>query len=145
MSLVIFFWTVLMFEQASLQTQDETLGQIPEQRAGTIDYSTRVVPGSDPYSKCKCIDAKPSVKSFDGVVIDAALFLGTDGRFVADRQATIFRVVDGLDGETVKVFHSTKPEQCGLSFDYGKEYRIAVRSEKGIYETDYCIDPRSKS
>lgn len=111
------------------------------QQAGSIDYAVRRPPTPDPYAQCMCKDVAKDdiVRSFIGVVVDAQLFLGTDGKSVTDRQATIFRIIDGEKSETVKVFHPTEPARCGLQFDYGKEYKINVRKNAKVIETDYCI------
>ena len=99
---------------------------------------------NDLYAKCRC-EAEGAEKAdaeFTGLVTDAQTFLAEDGKSIADRQATVLRVLDGLDEKTVKVFHSTMPDNCGLTFDYGKRYEVSVRSVDGNYETNYCIDPR---
>lgn len=98
----------------------------------------------DPYADCRC-DADGAEKvdaEFTGLVKDAQTFLAEDGRSIAERQATIFSVIDGLDAKMVKVFHSTKPSKCGITFNYGKQYEVSVRSLDGDYTTSYCIDPR---
>ena len=98
----------------------------------------------DPYSKCDCTseDSEKVEAEFTGLVADAELFLGKDGKSIADEQATIFTVIDGLDEERVKVFHSTKPEKCGVTFGYGKQYEVSVTKIGEKYRTSYCIDPR---
>lgn len=95
---------------------------------------------------CGCEEAAPALAYLEGFVVDAELTLGADGRSINDRQATIFDVLQGQDivamnvrGRT-KIFHSANRKQCGVTFDYGKKYRVPVRkTEDGKFETDLCL------
>ncbi len=95
-------------------------------------------------SKCVCRD-NPEIEtvSLKGLVVDAEVSLGPDGKTAADRQATFFNVFVSdekqLRGRT-KVWHLTDPDNCGISFDYGRQYSIAVRkNDEGELETDLCL------
>jgi hypothetical protein len=97
----------------------------------------------DPYARCRCeaVDAAATVR-FTGIVSDAELTAGEDGRTANPRQATIFRIVkSGAGGlaERVKVWHRTDPAQCGIRFDYGKRYDIVAVTKDGEFETDWCV------
>ncbi|MEO0400069.1 MAG: hypothetical protein AAF224_11695 [Pseudomonadota bacterium] len=104
----------------------------------------------DPYAGCVCAeDAKESDASFVGLVQDARVSLAPGGRSVLSRQQTIFQVIssddDAIDaaanGGALRVWHETEPEACGVTFDYGRRYRISVRSADDGFETDYCLQP----
>ncbi|MCA8887326.1 MAG: hypothetical protein KDA46_00725 [Parvularculaceae bacterium] len=102
-------------------------------------------PRPDPYAKCVCEDADAaSVMSFVGIVSDAQVLLGEDGRSPAARQATIFRVVKTVKGEVsnpARVWHMTAPEECGVTFDYGKRYDVRVIAVEDGLETSWCLKP----
>ena len=106
----------------------------------------RTPPQSDPYARCVCVDVDQStLVSFTGVVVDAQLLLGEDGRSPADRQATIFRVVKTLKGEVAspaRIWHVTAPENCGVTFDYGKRYTVVAINNDGAFETNWCVAPK---
>lgn len=96
---------------------------------------------------CRCAKAAPPDFLLTGLVIDAELFLGEDKRSAADRQATIFNILSAMEnGEPAtitgrtRVFHETNTNQCGVRFDYGKQYMVYARkNEEGGFETDYCL------
>ena len=97
--------------------------------------------------RCSCKDATPAMLLLEGLVVDAEVTLGPDGRSANDRQATFFNVLkareDGklakVSGRT-KVFHQAGSAKCGVSFDYGKRYAVPVRkTEDGELETDFCL------
>lgn len=94
--------------------------------------------------ECTCSDEiDDSALILQGLVVDAELRLGADGRSPDERQATIFDVkpANSLDikGRT-RIWHSTNSQQCGLTFDYGLQYSLAVRrTEDGAFETDACL------
>lgn len=100
----------------------------------------------DPYARCTCsAEAQSDVIEIDGIVRDAELRVGPDGRSVLPEQTTVFSVIAASDadvGEMVRVRHDTRPSKCGLSFDYGKRYRIRVVGTDGGFRSDYCLDPR---
>ncbi len=96
---------------------------------------------------CSCAKTKPPEFMLQGLVVDAEMTLGPDGRKAAQRQATIFNVLSAtefgkpanVEGR-LKIFHVTNPDECGVRFDYGKEYMVYARkTEEGAYETDYCL------
>lgn len=96
---------------------------------------------------CRCAKAPAPDVLLNGLVIDAELFLGEDKRSAADRQATIFNILSAskngapvkISGRT-RVFHETNANQCGVRFDYGKQYMVYARkNEDGGFETDYCL------
>lgn len=96
----------------------------------------------DPYLLCTCPDVSGAEQvTFTGYASDAELTLGDDGRSALPRQATIFRVLKGpKDLKTpVKIYHLTKPEKCGLSFDYGKRYDIVAVKKGDDLETNWCL------
>lgn len=110
---------------------------------------TQEAPPSDAASSerlreilCGCAAATPAETLLEGVVVDAELTLSPDGRTANQRQATIFTILNALDvaaGARVKIFHDAQA-QCGVTFDYGKRYRIRARPiEDGAFETDYCL------
>ncbi|MGF1544797.1 MAG: hypothetical protein ACFB00_09900 [Parvularculaceae bacterium] len=95
---------------------------------------------------CVC-DAVPEtgLVTFEGVVRDAELRVGPDGRTVLPRQGTVFEVsrARGADlGDEARVYHLTPPAPCALTFDYGKRYTVRARRVGGVLESDRCIDPR---
>ncbi|HNR75608.1 MAG TPA: hypothetical protein PKM48_00635 [Parvularculaceae bacterium] len=104
----------------------------------------------DPYALCSCAN-KPEGEevAFTGVVTDAEMTLGADGRSAKERQATVFRILKGSSEKVpdpAKVWHVTNPSKCGVTFDYGKRYDVvAVRKENGELETSYCVMPDGKN
>ena len=96
---------------------------------------------------CSCAKTKAPEFMLQGLVVDAELTLGPDGRKAAPRQATVFDVLSASEnGEPakingrLKIFHETNTAKCGVRFDYGKEYMVyAHKNEDGAYETDYCL------
>ena len=106
----------------------------------------REAPKADPHLRCRCSDEpEEGLISVTGVVKDARLTLAPGGKSVIDRQETIFQLIraseDGLDAE-VAIAHPIKPENCGVMFDYGRQYTVMARTVDGELETDWCIDPR---
>lgn len=98
-------------------------------------------PRIDPYLLCVCKAAEGDPVRFLGIASDAQLTLGADGLSAEDRQATIFTVMRVKTGDVkspAKVFHSTNPAKCGISFDYGKRYEIVGVLKDGAIETDWC-------
>jgi len=99
-----------------------------------------------PTIRAKCLCPAPvegAIVRLEGLVVDAELTLGPDGRTANDRQATIFEIwrSDGAEvsGRT-KVWHSADTEACGVIFDYGRKYQLAARkNEAGELETDACV------
>lgn len=92
--------------------------------------------------QCACPDeTPPDLITIEGLVVDAEVTLGADRRSVNERQATIFEVAQPLnDKKRVKVWHSTLEAQCGLTFEYGRKYKItARRTENDALETDLCL------
>jgi len=124
----------------------ETLAAIALQSGQSGDF--RPARQIDPYALCSCSkEPEGELVSFTGVVSDAQMTLGDDGRIAKARQATIFRVLKGA-GESIpdpaKVWHVTNPAKCGVTFDYGKRYDVtAVRKSSGELETNYCVMPRA--
>ncbi|MEO1013937.1 MAG: hypothetical protein AAFX08_01995 [Pseudomonadota bacterium] len=100
----------------------------------------------DPYADCVCADGEPSgVIEIDGLVQDAELRLGPDGRSVLPEQATIFQIISSTDEAVsgqAKVHHPTRPSECGLTFDYGKRYKVRALREGDRLVSNYCLDPR---
>ncbi len=96
-----------------------------------------------PSSKCACKEEDVASLIIEGLVIDAELTLAPDRRSTNDRRATIFNVIVNNEADIkgrTKVWHVSNPDQCGVSFDYGKKYKIALRkTEEGQLETDACL------
>lgn len=97
---------------------------------------------------CSCAAAAGPDLILEGLVVDAEMTLGADGRSANDAQATIFNVLktravkqtDPLTGARIRVLHTTSPKSCGVTFDYGKRYAVPVRkTEAGELETDFCL------
>ncbi len=96
----------------------------------------------DPYLLCACPDVSGAEQvTFTGYASDAELTLGEDGRSALPRQATIFRILKGPKdlASPVKIWHVTKPEKCGLSFDYGKRYTVVAVKRDDELETNWCL------
>jgi hypothetical protein len=102
------------------------------------------VPARKERSKCVCPAATDKgVVSLSGYVVDAKIIPGSDLRSYEDRMATIFDVDSSSDssitGRTA-VWHNISENACGVSFDYGKKYRVAARwNGDGELETDQCL------
>jgi hypothetical protein len=68
--------------------------------------------------------------------------LAPDRISINDRQATIMDVAkssEDVKGRT-RIWHTTSEKSCGVTFDYGRTYEIAVRTtEDGEFETDQCL------
>lgn len=96
---------------------------------------------------CSCKGAAPAQLLLKGLVIDAEVTLGPDGRSANDRQATFFNVLSSREGAArakvsgrTKVYHNSGAARCGVQFDYGKSYSVPVRkNEAGNFETDFCL------
>lgn len=104
-------------------------------------------PERRPRPACACpAEAPANLTAIEGLVVDAEVTLGADGRSVNDRQATIFEVASGINpGGRVKIWHSTIEAQCGVTFEYGRKYKIVARQDdEGLLETDACLTPPSK-
>lgn len=123
---------VFLIAAAGMQ-QGETLGAPPE---------AREAPGI--RAACACPDEPASgVVVIEGLVVDAELKVAPNGRSTLPRQATIFDVSGendrGVSGRT-RVYHSANTDKCGVVFDYGKKYAVAVRKNAdGGFETDKCL------
>jgi len=113
---------------------------------------TMMVQGSDAYtappvvkklSDCTCPASVSPEVTLSGYVIDAKVILGADRRSVEDRMATIFDVKSSSDSSvsgSTAVWHNISEDACGVSFDYGKKYKVyARRDDKGELETDSCL------
>ncbi len=102
------------------------------------------VPERNAVDSCVCpASIEQAEVSFSGYVIDAEVILGSDRRSVEDHMATIFDVKWSSNGDIkgrTRLWHTTSPASCGVSFDYGKKYSVAARwSEEGDLETDACL------
>ena len=99
----------------------------------------------DPYARCVCETARnATLVRFRGSAQDAIVTVGPDGRKPEDRQATLFSLIRPVAGlsSPVKVFHSTAPAKCGVSFDYGKIYDVVAVKSGDALETSYCLMPK---
>ena len=81
--------------------------------------------------------------TMNGLVVGAEVTLAPDRLSTNERQATIFDIASadqsGINGRT-KIWHVTSAAKCGVTFDYGKTYRVVARlTETGEYETDRCL------
>lgn len=105
-------------------------------------------PPADAPFLCVCRkDPPPPDVVFRGVAVDAELRASEDGREVAARQATVFRVLKTIKGETsapMKVWHVSDPGKCGVTFAYGQTYVVEARLKNGVAETDLCLMPALK-
>lgn len=92
---------------------------------------------------CDCSrTAPPPDIIFSGVAIDAELRANASGRGAEPRQATIFRVINTMEGSVenpAKVWHITDTVRCGLRFDYGRVYLVLARKAESGIETDACL------
>lgn len=82
------------------------------------------------------------VPTIYGFAIDAVVLLDASGLKPLPRQATIFRIVsaEGVEAATpFKVWHLSGANRCGVDFDYGKGYTVALRQKGADYETDICL------
>ncbi|VAW04576.1 hypothetical protein MNBD_ALPHA05-537 [hydrothermal vent metagenome] len=96
-----------------------------------------------PVNTCTCTDARePGIIILEGLIVDAEVTLAPDRISINDRQATIMDVAkssDGVKGRT-RIWHTTSEKSCGVTFDYGRTYEVAVRTtEDGEFETDQCL------
>ncbi len=95
-----------------------------------------------PACVCPASRETPEVV-FSGFVVDAEVTLGADRRSVEDRMATVFDVKSSNNGDVdgrTRLWHTTAPSSCGVTFDYGKKYSVAARrSDDGDLETDKCL------
>ena len=93
-------------------------------------------------NECRCPELVPAPDYLlEGLVVDAEVSLAPDGLDVEDRRATIFmisRSATDVKGRT-KIWHTTRTRTCGVNFDYGKKYKIAVRKTEEGFETDACL------
>ncbi len=96
-----------------------------------------------PATTCTCSAARePGIIILEGLIVDAEVTLAPDRISINDRQATIMEVVkstEDIKGRT-RIWHTTSEKSCGVTFDYGRTYEIAVRTtEDGEFETDQCL------
>jgi hypothetical protein len=96
-----------------------------------------------PANTCTCTGARePGIIILEGLIVDAEVTLAPDRISINDRQATIMEVVkstEDIKGRT-RIWHTTSEKSCGVRFDYGRTYKVAVRTtEDGEYETDQCL------
>jgi hypothetical protein len=119
-----------------------------------------------PPSLCVCRSKNEVAATFEGVAVDAEMILAANGKDVAPRQATIFRVMKIVyaspestvkerkaelfpttrspTGEllrSAKVWHVVDPDSCGVRFAYGRRYTVKARLVGGAFETDSCLSP----
>ncbi|MHA7872092.1 MAG: hypothetical protein ACX939_07070, partial [Hyphococcus sp.] len=99
-------------------------------------------------ASCRCPETlEDGVLTLRGLVVDAELTVAADGRSANERQATIFNVSRSGDHDVqgrTRIWHSTIPANCGLTFDYGLQYTLFVRrNEDGTLETDQCLMRRA--
>ena len=110
-------------------------------QAGAADPSLTAPPELRSQCRCKPVgDAEPV--TIRGFAIDGEIRVAENGRDPLPRQATVFRVLtaNGVEAQTpFKVWHMTAPAQCGVTFDYGKLYVVALRKSGEEYETDQCL------
>ena len=99
-------------------------------------------------NECRCPETIPAPDLLlEGLVVDAEVSLTPDGLDVEDRRATIFTIARGetdVKGRT-KIWHTIRTRSCGVNFDYGKKYKIAVRKTEEGFETDACLMKKLKS
>ena len=120
-------------EDASVDEVIEQLSTAPKEKKISIRSN-----------KCTCTDEQSrSDLILEGLVVDAELTLAPGGRSVNERRATIINVSKKNDinakGRT-KIWHLNSPKLCGVSFTYGKTYKLALRkTEDGQLETDACL------
>ncbi len=96
-----------------------------------------------PANTCTCADVRePGIIILQGLIVDAEVTLAPDRLSINDRQATIMEVAKstgGVKGRT-RIWHTTSEKTCGVTFDYGRTYKVAVRrAEDGKFETDQCL------
>ena len=102
------------------------------------------VPTTKDISQCVCPAALQSgIITLDGLVIDAEMTLASDMLSPNDRMATIFEVVSSSDSSVsgrTRIWHNVSEDQCGVTFDYGKNYTVYAREDDGNgLETDSCL------
>lgn len=127
--------SVLLITATAMMAQESAANTVPE-----IEDKTNFI-------LCGCAKAAAPDMILEGLVVDAEVTLAPGGRSPNERQATIFNVLKAtgedltkaIDGRT-RIFHNTTPGACGVTFDYGKRYSVAVRkTETGALETDLCL------
>lgn len=94
--------------------------------------------------ECRCPETpQDGVLFLRGLVVDAEVTVAPDGRSPNERQATIFTINPSADHDykgRTRIWHTTKTESCGVTFDYGLQYLLAARrTEDGALETDACL------
>ncbi len=141
---IVMLLAAVLLAQATINLQGDVRVPAPETAAPPPPTTEAYV--EDPYRLCICPATPPDdVVTFLGSPKDAELSLAPDGLSVLPRQATIFSVLDDQKaalGEEVKVWHVTKPADCGLTFEYGKRYQVNATRVDGALETSWCLDPR---
>lgn len=97
---------------------------------------------------CSCPVEDEAVNFLRGLIVDAEVTLAPNRLSINERQATIVNVEsadNGVSGRT-RVWHSNNTDACGVAFDYGKRYEIAVRElDDGSFETDACLMRRARN
>lgn len=110
-----------------------------------IDTPERDLGGSNISVRALCTCPDTPEKPFaivEGFVVDAEVSLAANGRSVNERQATIFDVKNAsrIENGRTRIWHSSNTKKCGVTFDYGKKYKVALRKSKsGQLETDKCL------
>ena len=110
-------------------------------QADAADPSLTAPPELRSQCRCKSLDGAEAV-TIRGFAIDGEIRVAENGRDPMPRQATVFRVLsaNGVEAQTpFKVWHMTAPDQCGVTFDYGKLYVVVLRRSGEEYETDQCL------
>ena len=99
-------------------------------------------------SKCVCesVDktSEAEIVAFRGVVSGAEMRVDETGQNPLPRQTTLFRLIKFIEGEAetpVRVVHLTNSDDCGVTFDYGRQYTIRAKRVEGVLETDQCLMP----
>ncbi|NNE41976.1 MAG: hypothetical protein HKN14_13775 [Marinicaulis sp.] len=118
------------------------------QSAGDLSAPPPKVGPSPKPCDCSEVDFS-SYFELRGLVIDAEVTLRANGMSMNERQATIFdtpksELADGsiVDGR-IRIWHITNEAKCGVTFDYGKKYLVAVtRNQAGEFETNACLMKR---
>ena len=134
-------WAVIFLSASSqsIEPQQPSTKETIEEKTKRI--SVRNAPA------CVCDDEElTDITYIDGLVIDAKVLLGKDNRTVEGRMATIFKVrTSGKNYSTQTIWHTQKKAECGVTFDYGKYYKIPVReTEDGMLNTDQCLIDKAK-
>jgi len=94
--------------------------------------------------ECRCPEApEEAVVFLRGLVVDAEITVAPDGRSPNERQATVFTINPSAEHDykgRTRIWHTTRTESCGVTFDYGQQYVLPVRrTEDGALETDECL------